>query len=178
MSRVGKQPIPITDGAKIAINGRNVSAEGKLGKLEITMRPEVSASVEDNQVLVERSGNSKTARAMHGLTRALIANMIVGVTKGYSKKLLVSGVGYTAQLKGKEVHLKVGFADTRIVKVPMGVDVKVEGSAITVTGCDKQLVGQVAAAIREHRKPEPYNAKGISYEGERVIRKQGKAFGK
>ncbi len=178
MSRVGKQPISITDGAKVSVSGKTVKVEGKLGTLTMDHRPEVEVLVDDTQIQVNAVQDSRQGRAMHGLTRALIQNMVIGVTKGYSKRLLIAGVGYTAQLKGNEVQLKVGFADTRIVVVPAGVTVKIEGSAILLTGIDKQLVGQTAAAIREHRKPEPYNGKGISYEGERILRKQGKAFAK
>lgn len=177
MSRVGKQPISITDGAKVTVSGNTVKVEGKLGSLTMDHRPEVEVVVGET-VQVNAVQETRQARAMHGLTRALIQNMIIGVTQGYSKRLLIAGVGYTAQLKGNEVQLKVGFADTRIVVVPAGVTVKIEGSAILLTGIDKQLVGQTAAAIREHRKPEPYNGKGISYEGERILRKQGKAFAK
>ena len=179
MSRIGNKPVPVTDGAKVTINGHTVSVSGKLGSLEYTHRPEVSVKLEDDKVVVERHRDSKQARAFHGLTRALVANMIEGVTKGYVKELEVAGVGYTAQMKGaKQIDLKVGFADTRSVQIPDGVKCEVAGVRIKVSGFDKQLVGQTAAAIRAQRKPEPYNGKGIRYVDEVILRKQGKAFAK
>lgn len=179
MSRIGKQPVPVTDGAKVTLSGNTVQVSGKLGNLSFTHRPEVQVKLEDDSVVVTRKNESKNARALHGLTRALIANMVQGVTKGYAKELEVSGVGYTAQMKGaKQIDLKVGFADTRSVKIPDGVTCEVAGVRIKVSGFDKQLVGQTAAAIRAQRKPEPYNGKGIRYIDEKIIRKQGKAFAK
>jgi len=146
-------------------------------------RPEVTVVVDDDAktVVVTRQDDTKLSKAMHGLTRSLIANMIQGVTKGYTVIMEVHGVGYTAAVQGNKVKLKLGYADERIVDIPGGVTVVVKpGSAmseVTVTGIDKQLVGQTAAAMRQHRKPEPYNGKGVRYQGEQIIRKQGKAFG-
>ncbi len=178
MSRIGKKPVPIESGAKVSVHGRDVTVEGKNGRLAITHRPEVQVKVDDDakHVIVERADDSRTARAMHGLTRSLIANMIEGVTKGYAKELEVVGVGWTAKLQGREVQLNVGYADTRKVAVPDGVTVEIKGQDIKVSGPDKQLVGQVAAQIRAHRKPEPYNGKGIKYKDEVILRKAGKAF--
>ncbi len=179
MSRIGKKPVPVTDGAKVTLNGNTVQVAGKLGTLTFSHRPEVEVALEDDTVVVTRKNDSKTARAMHGLTRSLIANMVEGVTKGYVKELEVAGVGYTAQMKGaKQIDLKVGFADTRSVAIPDGVTCEVAGVRIKVSGFDKQLVGQTAAAIRAQRKPEPYNGKGIRYIDEKILRKQGKAFAK
>ena len=179
MSRIGKTPVPVSDGAKVDVQGRHVKVSGKLGTLELHHRPEVDVKLEDNEVVVTRHGDNKAARAYHGLTRSLIANMIQGVTKGYVKELEVSGVGYVATMKGqKQIDLKVGFADTRSVQIPDGVTCEVNGVRIKVSGFDKQLVGQTAAAIRAERKPEPYNGKGIRYIDEVVLRKQGKAFAK
>jgi len=179
MSLIGKKPVPIASGATVKVTGAEVSVQGKLGMLTYTHRPEVAVSIDDDakQVVVERKNDSRTAKAMHGLTRALIANMIEGVTNGYKKELEITGVGWNAQVQGKQVNLNVGYADTRVVAIPDGVTVEVQGGTkITVTGYDKQKVGQCAAQIRGHRKPEPYNAKGIKYADETVSRKQGKAF--
>ncbi|MEM9294360.1 MAG: 50S ribosomal protein L6 [Planctomycetota bacterium] len=180
MSRIGKNPVPIASGATVQLQGRTLSVNGKLGSLSLDLTHHVKVEVDegDKVVTVTRANNSRPARAMHGTTRQLIANMIQGVTEGYKKELEVNGVGYTAQVKGMEVHLKVGYADTRIVQIPDGVTVAVTGPIVTVTGASKQLVGQTAAKIRAERKPEPYNGKGIRYRDEVILRKQGKAFGK
>lgn len=179
MSRIGKKPIPLTPGATISLKGRELSVSGKQGTLTLNHHPEVSVRVDEaaGEVLVERADDSRTARAMHGLTRTLISNMIKGVTEGYTRELEVNGVGWGAKLQGKEVHLNVGYADTRKVTVPDEVKVEIAGNRIKVSGIDKQLVGQVAAQIRSHRKPEPYNGKGVKYIEETIIRKAGKAFG-
>lgn len=179
MSLIGKKPIAIASGATIKVTGAEVSVQGKLGTLTYTLRPEVTINVDADAklVTVERKNDSRTAKAMHGLTRSLIANMIEGVTAGYKKELEISGVGWNAQVQGKKVNLNVGYADTRVVPIPDGVNVEIQsGTKITVTGYDKQKVGQCAAQIRSHRKPEPYNAKGIKYVGEVITRKAGKAF--
>lgn len=177
MSRIGKKPVPLGD-AKVTVHGREVVVEAKGNRLSYTHRVEVTVRVDDEgkQVVVERKGDSRTARAMHGLTRALVANMIEGVTKGFSRDLEVNGVGWSAKVQGQKVALNVGYADTREVVIPAGITVEVQQNRIKVSGADKQLVGQVAARIRAHRPPEPYNAKGIKYSDEVIIRKQGKAF--
>jgi len=176
MSRIGKKPVPIEGGASVSVAGRTITVEKADKKLTFEHRSEVSVKVEGDQVLVERDGDSRNARALHGLTRSLIANMVEGVTKGFLKELDIVGVGWSAKLQGQKVHLDVGYADTKIVDVPMGVTVEISGSSIKVSGANKQLVGQCAAEIRSKRKPEPYNGKGIKYRDEHVIRKQGKAF--
>lgn len=176
MSRIGKQPITIPSGVKVAVNGCDVNVEGKGGKLSFTYKPKVSVAIEDNVITVTRSDDSRESKALHGLTRSLINNMIIGVTEGYTKDLEINGVGWTAQVKGMQVHLNVGYADTRIVGIPMGVTVEINGNKIKVSGAHKQLVGQCAAQIRSHRKPEPYNGKGIKYSDEIIIRKEGKAL--
>lgn len=178
MSRIGKTPIPIASGVTVSVNGSDIQVQGKNATLTYSHRPEVSITVDTDakQVVVKRSNDSRTAKAMHGLTRALIANMVQGVANGYTRELEVNGVGWTARVQGKKVALNVGYADTREVDIPMGVNVEVNANRIKVTGADKQLVGQVAAQIRAHRPPEPYNGKGIKYLEERIIRKQGKAF--
>ncbi len=182
MSLIGKQPVPLA-GATFKIAGRDIAVTGKGGTLNYTHRREVEVKLDDqtNHVVVSRKDNSRTARAMHGLTRSLVANMIEGVTKGYEENLEVHGVGYTAQVQGNKVKLKLGFADERVVTIPDGIKIEAKSSSnlteLSIKGIDKQLVGQTAAAIREHRKPEPYNGKGVRYKGEQIIRKQGKAFG-
>jgi large subunit ribosomal protein L6 len=176
MSRVGKQPIAIPSGVKVAVNGCEVVVEGKNGKLSFTHRPQISVAVDGDIVNVTRCDDSREAKALHGLTRSLVNNMVIGVTNGYEKNLEVNGVGWNAQVKGREVHLNVGFADTRIVGIPESVNVTVEGNKIKVVGPNKQLVGQCAAQIRSHKKPEPYNGKGIKYSDEVILRKEGKAL--
>lgn len=178
MSRIGKKPIPIPDKATVAVSGRTVNVSAGSNKLSFTHRPEVSVKVDaaTKQVVVERAGDSRVAKAMHGLTRALIANMLEGVTKGFKKELEVNGVGWTAKVQGMKIMLNVGYADTREVAIPAGVKVEVVQNKITVTGADRQAVGQVAAEIRRQRPPEPYNGKGIKYSDEVIVRKAGKAF--
>lgn len=177
MSLIGKKPIPL-DAAKVTIADRTVTVEGGKNRLQFTHRPEVTVKIDDagKNVLVERKENTRQARALHGLTRALIANMVEGVTKGFTRELEINGVGWGAKLQGKQVVLNVGFAQPRFVNIPDGVSVEVNGNKVKVTGADKQQVGQTAAAIRATRKPEPYNGKGVKYVEEQIIRKQGKAF--
>ena len=178
MSRIGKKPIPLPSNVKVAVHGREVVVENGSKKLSYTHRPEVTVAVndQDKTVVVEREGDGRIPKAMHGLTRALIANMVTGVTKGFAKELEIVGVGWTAQLEGKNIALNVGYADTRRVAIPAGVTVEVKGNKIAINGSDKQAVGQLAAEIRRQRPPEPYNGKGIKYSDERVIRKAGKAL--
>jgi large subunit ribosomal protein L6 len=178
MSRIGKKPVEIPSGVKVSLAGRMVTVQGKGGTLQYEHRPEVKVTVDDGakQVTVERADNSRPARAYHGLTRSLIHNMVVGVTEGYKKELEIVGAGWTAQVQGRNVSLNVGYADAKVVPIPDGVTVAVQGQRITVTGADKQAVGQCAAQMRSKRKPEPYNGRGIKYVDEHIIRKQGKAF--
>lgn len=176
MSRVGKQPITIPAGVKVAVNGCDVIVEGKGGKLNFVHKPLISVAVDGDTINVTRADDSREAKALHGLTRSLINNMILGVTQGYEKNLEINGVGWSGTVKGREVHLNVGYADTRVVGIPEGVAVEIAANKIKVTGAHKQLVGQCAAMIRSHRKPEPYNGKGIKYSDEVIIRKEGKAL--
>src|SRR5690606_7907039 len=158
MSRIGNKPVALPSGVKVAVSGdRVVTVESGNKKLTMTHRPEVSVQVDEasKQVVVTRRDDSRTARALHGLTRALIANMVTGVTTGFSRELEVNGVGWTARVQGKKVALNVGYADTREVAIPDGVTVEVQGNRIKVSGPDKQAVGQLAANIRAQRKPEP-----------------------
>ena len=179
MSRLGKKPVPIPDKVKVNIDGKAVSVEGPKGKLSYTALAPIGVEVKDGEVLVTRVDDERTSKAFHGLTRAIVANMIEGVSNGYRKALEIQGVGYNATLKGKVLDLKVGFANTISKKIPDGVDVKVDGGTkVEITGIDKQKVGQFAAEVRATRKPEPYKGKGIRYQGEVVKLKPGKATGK
>jgi len=180
VSRNGKKPVAVAKGATIKVTGEEIAVSGPKGNLSFNIKPEVKVTLSDDgkEVTVERVAETRFARAMHGTTRALIQNMIIGVTEGYTKDLKIVGVGWSAALKGNKVELNVGYADTRVVEIPAGVTAEVvKGQDIKISGPDKQIVGEVAAKIRAHRKPEPYNGKGIMYVGERVLRKQGKAFG-
>lgn len=178
MSRIGNKPIPVLDGVKIAVEGRKVKIEGPKGKLEWEHRQEVSVQVDagKKQVVVARGDDERASRAYHGLTRALINNMIFGVKNGYEKKLEIVGVGYLAALKGKTIQLRVGLANELVRDIPTGLTVTVpDQTHIVIQGCDKQLVGQFAAELRSLRKPEPYKGKGVRYQGEHIKLKPGKA---
>jgi large subunit ribosomal protein L6 len=178
MSRIGKQPVVVPDGVKVSVTGRKVSVEGSLGKLEREFRPEVSVGYDEEtkSVVVTRSNDDRQSRAFHGLSRALIQNMVEGVSKGYEKKLEVVGVGYVAVVQNNKLQLRVGFANEIEKAIPQGLEVTCpDTSHIVVKGCDKQLVGQFAAEVRSVRKPEPYKGKGVRYQGEYVKIKPGKA---
>jgi large subunit ribosomal protein L6 len=177
MSRIGKQPIPIPAGVKITIDKGVVRVEGPKGKLQQTVHPNMKIESDGKQLKVSRPNDERLNRALHGLTRALINNMVVGVTKGYEKKLKIEGVGFQAAAKGKGVELTVGYANRIYHEPPAGVTVAVpDPTTIVVSGADKQVVGQFAAEIRASRKPEPYKGKGVRYENEVVRRKEGKSF--
>jgi large subunit ribosomal protein L6 len=178
MSRVGRNPIAIVDGVKVAIADRTVSVEGPKGKLAFTHRDEVTVALaEDGKTLqVSRKNDERESRAYHGLTRALINNMILGVKNGYEKKLEIIGVGYLATIKGKVLQLRVGYANELHLAIPEGLDVACpDQTHVNIKGCDKQAVGQFAAYIRSLRKPEPYKGKGVRYLGEKVKLKPGKS---
>ncbi len=178
MSRIGRKPIPVLDGVKVSVSGRTVQVEGPKGKLSWEHRQEVEVKVDDGQKLVQvnRHNDERQARALHGLTRALVSNMITGVKQGYEKKLEIVGVGYLAALKGKTLQLRVGYANELQRPIPEGLTVTVpDQTHITIQGCDKQMVGQFAAEIRSLRKPEPYKGKGVRYAGEHIKLKPGKA---
>jgi len=176
MSRIGKQPVVVPAGVKVSVAGSTITTEGPKGKLEFTARPAIAMAVEGNQVVVTRKTEGRHERALHGLTRALIANMVEGVKDGYEKKLELQGVGYVCRLAGNELTLRVGFANQIVRKVPPGLTVACpDQTHINISGCDKQLVGQFAAEVRSVRKPEPYKGKGIRYVGEFVKIKAGKA---
>jgi len=179
MSRLGKQPISVPSGVSVDVKGRTVTVSSSAGSLSMEHRPEVSVqwAPDDKEVRVAidpADEKNRQIRAYWGLTRSLIANMVEGVTKGYNKTLEVVGVGYTAVVSGSNLDLKVGYANTIRVPIPMGVEVEVERQFIRIKGMDKQNVGQFAANVRAVRKPEPYKGKGIKYSDEVVRRKQGK----
>jgi large subunit ribosomal protein L6 len=175
MSRIGRKPIEIPDGVDVQIGPGRVSVKGPKGELFQTLSPEMQVEQEGGAVTVKRPTDRGEHRALHGLTRSLIANMVEGVTQGYERRLEIQGVGYRAQLKGKALELAVGFSHPVSVQAPEGIEFEVpQPTQIVVRGIDKQLVGQVAADIRKRRPPEPYKGKGIRYAGEQVARKVGK----
>ena len=181
MSRIGKKPIPVPDGVKVGVADRMITVEGPLGRLDWQCRPEVAVSYDQpNQAIrVTRRNNQRESRALHGLTRALIQNMITGVTQGYQKRLEIHGVGYISAVSGDTLELRVGYANELKKKIPPDLKVTCpDQQHIVVQGVDKQKVGEFAAEVRALRKPEPYKGKGIRYEGEVVRRKQGKVMAK
>jgi large subunit ribosomal protein L6 len=178
MSRIGKQPIPVPAGVTVSIDDakKTISVKGPKGELSYTYPEPITVKQEGDEILVTRPDDERQNRAYHGLVRALVNNMVVGVSEGFEKKLELIGVGYRAQLKGKDLEMQLGFSHPVDVKCPEGITFVVpDQNHITVQGCDKQLVGETAAVIRKWRKPEPYKGKGIRYEGEYVRRKLGKA---
>ena len=178
MSRIGKKPINIKD-VDVKIDGQHVTVKGKLGELQLDVHPNITVNVEGDELLVTRPNDAKQNRALHGLTRALIANMVKGVSEGYKKTLKIIGVGYRAEMKGNGLLLTIGYSHPIFFIPP--AEVKIETPSqdqIVISGIDKELVGNVAAKIRSFRKPEPYKGKGIRYIDEVVIRKAGKAAGK
>jgi large subunit ribosomal protein L6 len=176
MSRIGKEPIAVPDGVNVSVEGSRVSVTGPGGTLHQDVSADMKVTVEDGRVRVERPSDERDHRALHGLTRSLVANMVEGVTKGFEKRLEIQGVGYRAALKGKALELQVGYSHSVTVPAPEGIEFEVPApNRIAVRGIDKQLVGEIAARIRKVRKPEPYKGKGIRYEGEYVRKKAGKA---
>lgn len=176
MSRIGKQPIPISSDIKIDIQGQKITVAGKLGKLEREILPELEVTMKEQVVLVSNRDNSKRTNAFRGMTRSLINNMVLGVQEGFKKTLLVEGVGYKVNISGKTLTLNVGFSNPVEFPVPEGIKINVVGNnKIIVESIDKELLGQISAKIRGIRKPEPYKGKGIRYENEHIVRKVGKA---
>lgn len=175
MSRIGKKPIPLTKGVEARIEAGVVKVKGPKGELNQAIVDRVSVVVEDGNILVMRQGDDRRSRSFHGLMRSLLANMVVGVSDGFSKSLEVNGVGYRAEVSGKTLNMSLGFAHQVNCPIPEGIAIQVEKNKITVQGIDKQLVGSMAAKIRSYRPVEPYKGKGIKYTGEHVLRKAGKA---
>ncbi len=177
MSRIGSNPITVPSGVDVSVDGQDVTVKGSKGELSMTLPGAITASVDEGLVTVARPDDENESKAMHGLARSLVNNMVIGVSEGYEKKLEIVGVGYRAQAKGSNaLELQLGFSHSVSIQAPDGIEFEVpQQTEIIVKGIDKQLVGQVAADIRKWRKPEPYKGKGIRYEGERIIRKAGKA---
>ncbi|MDP8228880.1 MAG: 50S ribosomal protein L6 [Candidatus Electryoneaceae bacterium] len=179
MSRVGREPISIPSDVTVALDQRSVTVKGKLGELQHTLPPGIELLQENNIINISRSDNGRRQRSLHGLTRSLLANMIHGVDQGFKKNLEIIGVGYRCEQRGSAIQLYVGFSHRVILFPPDGVDLKVATpNAFTVSGIDKQVVGDTAAKLRSIRPPEPYKGKGIRYVGEYVRRKAGKTAGK
>ncbi len=177
MSRIGKQPVAIPAGVKVALAEGKIKVEGPKGKLEFSWHPAMKVESDGKAVKISRPDNERLNRALHGLTRSLISNMVEGVTKGYEKKLKIEGIGYQAKIDKKAVVLMVGYANQIVKMPPDGVTVECpDANTIVIKGADKQKVGQFAAEVRAVRKPEPYKGKGIMYEGEKIRRKEGKSF--
>lgn len=175
MSRVGRKPIPIPKGVTVAVEGQAVRVEGPKGKLSRVVPAALTVSLQDSWLLVQRSSDHRTVRALHGLTRALLANMVQGVTEGFEKKLEIVGIGYRAQLQGKALQLALGYSHPVIFPLPEGIQAEMDKqTSVTIRGADKELVGQTAAKLRALRKPDPYKGKGIRYVGEMIRRKVGK----
>jgi len=174
MSKIGEKPIQLANNIQVTVEGQKVEVTGPKGALSFTAKPEIKISVSDGKVLVERKKDDTSSKSLHGLTRTLISNMIVGVDKGWSKGLELSGVGYRAVVEGDILVLSVGFSHQVRYKLPTGISATVVENKITILGVDKQAVGEVAAQIRRVRPPEPYKGKGIKYAGERIRRKAGK----
>lgn len=188
MSRMGNKPVAVPGNVKVAVHDRDVSVEGPNGKLSYTHRPEVTVKYDSggNQITIKRTDDSRPAKAFHGLTRALVANMVEGVTKGYTKTLEIYGTGYNVKQEGQQLAVNVGYANTVKLDIPAGVKVNVQTAQsrsdtnpaiFSISGPDRQMVGEFAARIKRIKKTEPYKGKGIRFQGEHIRRKAGKAFG-
>ena len=175
MSRVGKNPVAVPTGVEVRLADNTFSAKGKLGELRLAISDQVETRIEDGKVWVKLANDSKQARMMWGTTRNLVRNLITGVSQGYSRSLEISGVGYRAAVQGKNLQLQLGYSHDVVFPIPADVTIKCDKpTSITVSGADKQRVGQIAAEIRSFRKPEPYKGKGIKYSDETILRKEGK----
>ncbi|MGU3576259.1 50S ribosomal protein L6 [Brucellaceae bacterium C25G] len=175
MSRIGKKPVPVPAGVTATVDGQTVKAKGAKGELVYVVNEEVLVKLEDGAVSVTPRDSTKDARSKWGMARTMISNIFVGVTDGFEKKLEINGVGYRAAMQGKNVQLSLGFSHEVVYEVPAGITVSVpKPTEIVINGIDKQVVGQVAAEIREYRGPEPYKGKGVKYAGEVIVRKEGK----
>jgi large subunit ribosomal protein L6 len=176
MSRIGRLPITVPSGVDVTIDGRNVTVKGPKGTLSRSLHPDITVSREDGTLVVTRPTEQKTHKQLHGLTRTLVNNMVVGVTDGYRKGLEITGVGYRAALNGRKLQLNLGYSHQIEIDPPEGITFEVENpTRLAVVGIDKELVGQIAAKVRATRKPEPYKGKGVRYAGEYIRRKAGKA---
>lgn len=175
MSRIGKLPVTIPAGVKVSLSGNEISVQGAKGSLKQTIHSRISIAVEAEQIVVTRPTDSKQDSALHGLSRSLINNMVIGVSEGFTRELEINGVGYRAELSGSTLTLSLGFSHPVVYAVPAGIEIQVDKQTrVIVKGIDKQLVGSTAAKIRSFRKPEPYKGKGVKYAEERILRKAGK----
>lgn len=175
MSRIGKLPIKVPNGVTITVDSDNITVAGPKGTLTQFTMPGVTVAQDGDEILVKRENDEPKNRAKHGLMRSLVNNMVIGVSEGFHKKLILSGVGYRVALAGADLKLHIGLSHEVVYKIPEGITATVNQNEITISGFDKQQVGQVAAEIRKLKKPEPYKGKGIAYEGERILRKSGKS---
>jgi large subunit ribosomal protein L6 len=175
MSRIGKKPVSVPAGVTTSIEGQTLSVKGPKGTLSLAMRDEISYTLDDGSISVQPANETKAARAFWGMQRTLVQNLITGVTEGFTKKLLITGVGYRAASQGKVLKLQLGYSHDVNIDVPEGIEIKTpDQTTVEISGIDKQKVGQIAAEIRRWRKPEPYKGKGIKYDGEFIFRKEGK----
>lgn len=175
MSRVGSNPVEIPEGANVQITGQMISAKGKLGEMSVSIPTDIEITQEDGAIVFKPRSNNKRTRMAWGTSRALVSNLVTGVTEGFTKRLEISGVGYRAAVQGKDLNLQLGYSHDVSFSIPDGIDIKCESpTSIVISGSDKQAVGQVAAKIRGFRKPEPYKGKGIRYHDEQILRKEGK----
>lgn len=175
MSRIGKQPVKIPSGVNVEITDKQITVNGSMGSLSQQLIDGISIKQEGDEVLVSRDNDERISKSNHGLIRSLVDNMVKGVSKGFEKKLEINGVGFRANVAGSDLKMNLGFSHEVVYKIPQGVKVSVEQNVITVSGIDKQQVGQISAEIRSLKKPEPYKGKGIKYVEERIIRKSGKS---
>ncbi len=179
MSRIGKAPIPVPSGVTVDLKGSEVSVKGPKGQLHRTLRSEVTIKQEDGKLVVERTSDDRNVRSLHGLSRTLVANMVKGVTDGFTQQLEIIGVGYRAVMEGRKLVMQLGYSHPVEIEPPQGLEIVVgKGNILTVSGIDKQAVGDLAADIRSRRPPEVYKGKGVKYQGEVIRRKAGKAAGK
>ena len=176
MSRIGKQPVPIPAGVDVVIDGQSVSVKGPKGTLELAVaEPITVARGDDGTILISRPDDERRSRSLHGLSRTLVANLVTGVTEGYTTKMEIFGVGYRVQQKGSNLEFALGYSHPVLIEAPEGITFAVESpTKFSVTGIDKQKVGQISSNIRRLRRPDPYNGKGVRYEGEQILRKVGK----
>ena len=176
MSRIGKLPVVIPDGVDVKVENNLVTAKGPMGTESVQIRDEIEVKVEGKEIIVTRKNDDRKSRSLHGLSRTLVQNVVTGVKDGFTKKLEIQGVGYRAQMQGNAINLQLGYSHPVVIEPPQGIKIAVEANTkITVTGSNKQMVGDVAAQIRSKRPPEVYKGKGVRYEGEYVRRKAGKA---
>ena len=175
MSRIGKKPVAVPSGVTASIDGKTLSVKGPKGTLSLAMRDEITYDVQSDGISVQPANDTKQARAFWGMQRTLVQNLVTGVTEGFTKKLLITGVGYRAAAQGRNLRLQLGYSHDVNIDVPEGIEVKTpDATTVEISGSDKQKVGQLAAEIRRWRKPEPYKGKGIKYDGEFIFRKEGK----